>query len=285
MSDINKSWKKPLRDHARSMLAGIVIVVLAAMALATTACSSDSDGAAETAGSTTSSLWPENELLEQLPTISWPDADAGSFAYEFTCDADSQFICVIAASADDFDEYVAACKAAGFTADSYEGSTYYWGNNAAGYELSLSYDEDSSYYETSVMWIYLYAPEEEDEALDDTDADEVAEDTDEADGASDDASDTAEASDSTEVDPELAEWLDAYEAFMDSYVDFMLEYEDASDDEALDMLADYTEMLAEYAEFAAELEEWDTDEMSTADLAYYLEVTARIEERLAELYE
>jgi hypothetical protein len=39
-------------------------------------------------------------------------------------------------------------------------------------------------------------------------------------------------------------------------------------------------MLAKYAEFAHAIEEYDTEEMSDADMAYYIEVTTRVSQKM-----
>lgn len=79
---------------------------------------------------------------------------------------------------------------------------------------------------------------------------------------------------SSEVSPDLKEFLDSYEAFMTEYVSFMQRYEDS--DDVSSMLMDYFDMLYRLADFTEKADAYDPDEMSTADAAYYLEVTARI---------
>ena len=297
MSDaVSESGKK--KSHgclkALGVVAAVVVVAIVALVLALSK--------KEELGTLT---WPTSELAGQLPVPSWAEVDdetgAATLEGELSSESEAYLSCYVAASEDEYAEYVAACEDAGFVVDYYRGSGSYSALNEAGYELSLRYyDEDDSSYEVAVMHVVLYAPDEEDEAeeTDDEDAEDVTADdaaaedaaADDADAVGDTADDAAGSSsddttDTSEVDPELAAWLDAYEAFMDSYVDFMHEYADADGADAAAMLADYAQMMAEYAELAAELEEWDTDEMSAADLAYYLEVTARVEARLLELYE
>ena len=102
-------------------------------------------------------------------------------------------------------------------------------------------------------------PEETDE-----EADEDVEDTedDESDG----------------VTPELKEYLDSYEAFMDEYIDFLVKYKENPSD--INMITEYAELQIKYAEFAKAIEEYDEEEMSDADLAYYIEVTTRVSAKL-----
>lgn len=83
------------------------------------------------------------------------------------------------------------------------------------------------------------------------------------------------------IDPDLKNFLDEYEEFMDGYVEFMKKY--SASDDTFSMMADYLEMLNKYAEFSEACEKYDTDDMSDAELAYYLEVTGRIQNKLLEI--
>ena len=83
----------------------------------------------------------------------------------------------------------------------------------------------------------------------------------------------------TDISPEFKETMDSYEEFFDEYVEFMKKYDaNASDPELLMEAAD---MLSKEAEMYEKLESMDESEMTTAEAAYYLEVTARIEAKLA----
>ena len=84
------------------------------------------------------------------------------------------------------------------------------------------------------------------------------------------------------VDPDFKAFMDEYEAIMNEYCDFMVKYQSADSTTMITMLADYTRMLDEYNEYAQKLDAYDPNTMSDADLAYYLEVTARVEQRLLE---
>ena len=46
------------------------------------------------------------------------------------------------------------------------------------------------------------------------------------------------------------------------------------------MLSDYNNMLSRYADFSQKIDSYNTDEMSAADAAYFLEVTSRIDQKL-----
>ena len=80
------------------------------------------------------------------------------------------------------------------------------------------------------------------------------------------------------VSPDLKETLDSYEAFMDEYVEFMQKYKDSGD--TASMLQDYTDFLQKYTDFTQKIGQLDTSAMSDADLAYYMEVTNRVSQKL-----
>lgn len=91
--------------------------------------------------------------------------------------------------------------------------------------------------------------------------------------------DTTEASkDSNAVDPKLKEFLDSYEAYMDEYIAFMKKMND--DPTNVELLAEYSKILVKYNDFAKAIEKYDTEKMSPADSAYYLEVMARVNKKL-----
>lgn len=85
-------------------------------------------------------------------------------------------------------------------------------------------------------------------------------------------------SDSNTIRPEFKKMMDEYEDFFESYCDFMEEYQ--KDPTNLSLLTKYATIMTEYAEMVESLDNVDTDNLSNAELAYYLEVTARIEKML-----
>ena len=68
---------------------------------------------------------------------------------------------------------------------------------------------------------------------------------------------------------------------MDQYVEFMQTY--AESDNTEELLAEYSKMMKQYAKFVEEADPYKEDEMSTADLSYYLDVTNRINQKLLEI--
>ena len=118
--------------------------------------------------------------------------------------------------------------------------------------------------------------EQDTEAVETTEtAEEEAEPSEEA-GAEADSG-----SDSGLLSPDFKKTMDDYEAWFDHYCDVMKKYEENPSD--LELLSEMSDLLTEETKMLDEMENMDQSEMNTAELAYYLEVTARIEKKLLEV--
>ncbi len=84
----------------------------------------------------------------------------------------------------------------------------------------------------------------------------------------------------SEIRPEVKEFLDAYEACMDEYVEFMQKYMNADPTGMVSMMSDYYSILTRYTEFAEKMDAFDESELTNAELAYYIEVTSRVSQKL-----
>ena len=89
-----------------------------------------------------------------------------------------------------------------------------------------------------------------------------------------------------EVTPEFKETMDGYEAFMNSYCDFMVKYTDATDSgdtsALLSMTADYASLIQQELDWMGKIDAIDENTLSPADDAYYIEVQARVSQKLIE---
>lgn len=72
--------------------------------------------------------------------------------------------------------------------------------------------------------------------------------------------------------------MDSYEAFIDEYVAFLQKYNQNPTD--LSLLNDYATYMSKYADLAAKFEAWESEDLNTAELAYYLEVQSRVSQKL-----
>lgn len=89
--------------------------------------------------------------------------------------------------------------------------------------------------------------------------------------------DTA-AADSAGIRPEVKDFLDSYETFMNNYCDFMEKYENS--DDVVSMMNDYTEYMKQYADFTQKMDDMGDSDLNTEELKYYLDVQNRVSQRL-----
>lgn len=212
--------------------------------------------------------WPTSEIANLLPI---PKSTVGSISRE---SSDGVFIYVGETSKDDYAAYVDECSANGFSVDYDKGDTYYYADNTDGYHLSLHYQGNS------IMTIEIEAPDDSSE----TNAPSATENED-TQPTSDPSTSTEETSELVDgMRPEFKEAMDSYEAFFDEYVAFMKKYA-ASDGSDLTLLTDYADYMSKYADMMADFEAWDSEDMNTAETAYYIEVQSRISQKLLEVAE
>ncbi len=84
----------------------------------------------------------------------------------------------------------------------------------------------------------------------------------------------------SDIRPEVKEFLDSYEAYMDEYVEFMQKYAKADANSMAAMMGDYFSMLSRYADFSEKIDALGEADLTNAELAYYLEVTNRVSQKL-----
>lgn len=95
-------------------------------------------------------------------------------------------------------------------------------------------------------------------------------------------SEAEEGTESIESDglrPEFKAAMDSYEAFYDDYCEFMKKYMENPTDFSL--LTKYASMITELDEMQKKFDAWNSSDLSNAELKYYLEVNARIQQKMA----
>lgn len=217
----------------------------------------------------------------------WPDSDIGKLLPETTAEATSvtfeeEYIYAdLKMDKQEYKDYISACKDAGFTEEqSYSESDeycYFDAKNKEKYSLSISYDSTEKIADLS-----LYEPEDKDEKAAEEQAEKKAEEDSDSDSSKESKKSAKSSDSSSSVSSDFKKTMDDYEAFMNDYVDFMKEYENS--DDVASMLEDYGTMMDKYAKFEEKIDAIDEDELSSADYAYYVKVTGRVTEKLAELY-
>lgn len=213
--------------------------------------------------------WPSSTVGNMLPA---PKSTTGKFSYEHD---DSFFVYVSETSKADYDQYVADCSANGFNIDYDKGDTYYQADNADGYHISLEYEGNN------IMTVEIKASKSNDTGTSEPATKDPATET-----AAPDESNAAETkpNDTGLVDgmrKDFKDAMDSYEAFIDEYVAFMKKYSDNPSDVGL--LADYTKYMSKYADMVEKFDKWESEDLSDAELAYYIDVQARVSEKLLEI--
>ncbi len=92
---------------------------------------------------------------------------------------------------------------------------------------------------------------------------------------------TPPAADSSAIRPEFKQTMDNYEAWFDHYCEVMKAYKENPSD--MNLMIEMTNLLSEEAAMLEEMDKMDQSQMNAAELAYYIEVTARIEKKLLEV--
>ncbi len=201
--------------------------------------------------------WPTGTAGKVLPV---PKSLKGSFQYEH----DDNFCVYIGdTSKQAYDEYVNACIKKGFNVDYSKDEKYYSAKNKSGWELSLKYIGGS------VMSINIDKPEKSNEETKTTKPTE---------STSKKNNET-----STSLRPEFKKAMDSYENFMSKYVDFMKKYKDNPTD--IGILADYSKYMKDYADMCDDFDKWNDEDLNNEELAYYVDVQARVSKKLLEVSE
>ena len=81
--------------------------------------------------------------------------------------------------------------------------------------------------------------------------------------------------------PAFKDTMDSYEAFFEEYCAFMAKFQENPTDP--DLLTAYADYMSQYADTMSKLETLDDGSLNDEELKYYLDVTTRITEMLADI--
>lgn len=251
----------------KRLLVGILCGMLAISTFA--GCGSTKDDSKQ---ETTAFTWPTNELAQAIPVA---DISSGEV------DIDSDTLLVInwyKASLDDYNDYINQCKEAGYTVDPIEFDEYYSAKNEAGYKLGVDYEDDDKEIRIQVSHYSDDSDPSDDSSAPTEDA--TSDTTENTDSLTTDQS-TDESTDSTGIRPEVKEFLDSYESFMNEYADFMEKYNNSND--VASMMKDYTTYMTKYADFTQKYKDLGDDDLNDEELKYYVDVQSRVTKRLIDV--
>lgn len=218
--------------------------------------------------------WPTQGLATKLPE---PSSTIG----EISRDSYDEFdVTVASVTKDDFKDYVKACKEKGFIVN-YDGTDdSYEAKNNDGYSLRVYYyDYDESY----TMDITIEPPKGQKATISTKPKTTKPKATKpKATKPKATKKTTSQKSNSTSgVNADFKATMDSYEEFFNDYVDFMKKYKNSTD--ITSMASDYADYMTKYSDMMQKLNDIKSEDLSTADLAYYNEVNARITKKLAEV--
>lgn len=207
---------------------------------------------------------------EEYTTITWATSGIGSLAPKpkstkgkISIDSEDSYQATISeVSVDDFKSYVNDCKKKGFDVDYSSVDGMYTAKDKKGYALSVYYQDDEE-----TMDIIINAPEQE------TTAEKTTK--------SSKKKSSKKSNSSSGVNADFKATMDSYEEFFNDYVDFMKKYKNSTD--ITSMASDYADYMTKYSDMMQKLNDIKSEDLSTADLAYYNEVNARITKKLAEV--
>ena len=86
---------------------------------------------------------------------------------------------------------------------------------------------------------------------------------------------------SNEIRADFKEAMDAYEQFCDEYVAFMKEYK--NDATNMKLIGKYSEMVKSLAEMEEDFSTWEQSDLNTKELQYYVDVQARVYQKMLEV--
>ncbi len=191
--------------------------------------------------------WPTNGIGSNLP------ATTSKFA-KITSDSSKSFrITVGNTSLDDMNSYIALCKEKGFTIDYFKNETSYSAKNADGFKVNITY--------LGCNRIDVLIESGKNTVNNDSKSEIKSDD---------------------KISEEFKKAMDSYETFFNEYVEIMNKYK-KSDGTDLSILKDYTEYLAKYSEVSKDFKDWESKNLNSAELKYYLEVQSRVSKKLLEI--
>lgn len=201
--------------------------------------------------------WPNTYLAKHLPA---PKSNKGKIKYD---NENSLSILIGQTSYEDYQNYIDKVYDAGFNIDYSKGDKYFNASDEEGNKVDISYQGKN------IMQIVAYKSEKTDNEKTEV----VKEENKVEESVEDNILEI-----NNDVDPDLKKFLDEYESFIDDYIAFMEKYNES--DNGIELMGDYIKMMAKYSTMEENLENYDEDNMSDADLAYYLEVTTRCSTKL-----
>lgn len=206
-------------------------------------------------------IWPTSNIAKLLPK---PDSNYGKISWQ----AEYGFVIYVGnTTKEEYINYVSEVESIGFTSNYSKGDNYYNAKNSEGYSVSLRYEGFNT------MFVRIDEPKEE--------AGTSSGNNNSNNGNSGNNNGSSSGELVNGMRPEFKEAMDSYEAFFNEYCEFMKRYNSSTNPTS--MLNDYMSFLNRYTEAMSKLDEISNGEMNNAELLYYTQTVARINQKLLEL--
>ncbi|WP_270850019.1 DUF6591 domain-containing protein [Faecalibacillus faecis] len=167
-----------------------------------------------------------------------------------------------------YNDYVQKCYDAGFTNEvsDYDDKEYleHYANTSDGYRIDIEFYKKDGNEDKNTLMIRVLKLKNDD-----------------ATNTSNQSNHEESTNNLNEVSLDFKADMNQYEKFFDSYVDFMKAFD--KDDASAEQLLKYNKFMSEYPKTQEAINNIDTNNLSDADKAYYVEVTERISNKLLEL--
>lgn len=213
--------------------------------------------------------WPNSTAGKMLPA---PKSLRGKFDYE---NEDGFSVYIGNTTIDDYNAYVNSCMESGFNVEYNRNDKIFSADNSAGYHVSLTYEGNN------IIRIVLSAPDSTNKTAEEKDTTAATNTTTTATTTTTTEKKTENAA-SKGLRPDFKKAMDSYEKFMNEYVEFMKKYEKSGGTD-LSLLTDYATYMSKYSSMCEDFEKWDEEDMNDAELAYYIDVQARVQKKLLEV--
>lgn len=83
------------------------------------------------------------------------------------------------------------------------------------------------------------------------------------------------------IRPDFKAAMDSYEEFYNEYCEFMINYNDNTTD--IKLIAQYADMMKKVVDMDAKFKAWENTDLNDEELKYYIDVQARVTQKLAEV--
>ncbi len=221
--------------------------------------------------------WPTNGLGTKVPKAK---SNYGRICW----DNDESFIVHIGKTPkSDYNKYVKECENNGYNLEHSKGEKTFSAKNAEGYTLHLMYMggnvmeisvKPSKKTSTTTTTTNTSTPEA-------TTPTETKPETSTETPTPSNNNSSSTSSNNDGIRQDFKNAMDSYEAYMNEYVEFMKKYNANSTDPSL--MTQYVTVMQKYAEQVDAFEKWESEDLNTAEMNYYIDVQTRVNKKLLEV--